>query len=149
MAVTKILARDYDFHLNTGTVGVPVWTEVKGINTWSHSPQSNDADTTTFDEEGRQSHMKASRGDQYGLQGLVLLDEADGTRDPGQEACLEWADEIGPSSLKQFRITDPSGGTLVFLASATITHGGGGRDDAAAFNLDMTQSGAKVYTPPA
>ena len=145
MATTKILARDYDFHLNTGTVGVPVWTEIKGVNTWSHSPTGNDADTTTFDEDGRMSHLKASRGDAFSLQGLILMDVGTGDRDPGQEAVEAWADEIGPDSLKQFKITSPDTSTLVFLASATVTHGGGGNDDPSAWNVEMNVSGAKTY----
>ena len=144
MATTKILARDYDFHLNTGTVGVPVWTEIKGVNTWSHSPTGNDADTTTFDEDGRMSHLKASRGDAFSLQGLILMDVGTGDRDPGQEAVEAWADEIGPDSLKQFKITSPDTSTLVFLASATVTHGGGGNDDPSAWNVEMNVSGAKT-----
>lgn len=142
MAETKILARDFDFHLNTGTVGVPVWTEVKGINTWSHTQQKNDADTTTFDEDGVMSHLPASRGDEFGLQGKLLLDEGDGSRDPGQEACEAWAALIGATGLKQFRITDPGGNTRTFLASAKVASGGGGNDDAAAWNLDIKVSGA-------
>lgn len=138
---TKILARDFDFHLNTGTVGVPVWTEILGVNSWSHSPTGNDADTTTFDEDGRLSHMKASRGDSFTLDGLYLTDVGTATRDAGQAAVAAWADEIGPDSLKQFRITNPDTTTLVFLASATTTQGGGGNDDPAAFSIAMTVSG--------
>lgn len=147
MPVTKILARGYDFHLNTGTIAVPVWTVINGINTWSHSPQANDADTTTFDEDGRMSHLKASRGDEFGIQGLVLLDEATGDRDPGQEACITWGDEIGPAGNKQFRITDPGGNTLTFLSSATVTDGGGGNDAPAGFQVAIKVSGAKTFTP--
>jgi len=142
MAVTKVLARDYVFELNTGTDAVPVWTEVKGVNTWSHSPQANDADTTTFDEAGRLSHLKASRGDEFGLQGLILEDVATGDRDPGQEACEAWGREIGPASLKQFRITSPGGSTITFHASATCTVGGGGNDDPSAWEVSMVASGA-------
>lgn len=142
MAVTEILARDWEFHLNTGTVGAPVWTEVKGINTWSHAPASADADTTTFDDEGRRSHMKASRGDAFTLTGLYQEDPADGSRDPGQEAVEAWADELGPDSLKQFRITSPGGTTKTFLASAQVTTGGGGNDAATAWSVAITVSGA-------
>lgn len=144
MAITKILARDYDFHLNTGTVGSPTWVEINGVNSWSHSPTGNDADTTTFDEDGRMSHLKASRGDSFTLQGLILMDESTGDRDAGQAAVEAWADEIGPDSLKQFRITAPDTSTLVFLASATVTHGGGGNDDPSAWNVDLVTSGAKT-----
>ena len=32
----------------------------------------------------------------------------------------------------------------MFLASATVTHGGGGNDDPSAWNVDMNVSGAKT-----
>lgn len=142
MPTTKILARDFDFALNTGTIETPVWTDIKGVNSWSHTPTGNDADTTTFDEDGRLSHMKASRGDAFTLDGLYLTDVDTGERDPGQAAVSVWADAIGPDSLKQFRITVPDGTTLTFLASATTTQGGGGKDDPAAFSIAITASGA-------
>lgn len=144
MAVTEVLARGFTFELNTGSEAVPNWVAVGGINTWSHSPQSNDANTTTFDDDGRMSHMKASRGDQFTLNGLYQEDPDDGSRDPGQEACEAWADEIGPASRKQFRITSPSTGGAVktFTATATVTSGGGGNDDPAAWSCAMTVDGA-------
>lgn len=142
MAATKILARDFDFHLNTGTVSVPVWTEINGVQSWSHSPTGNDANTTTFDEDGRLSHLKASRGDAFTLDGLYITDVDTGTRDAGQAAVSVWADAIGPDSLKQFRITNPDGNTLTFMASATTTQGSGGTDDPAAFSIAITASGA-------
>lgn len=145
MAVTKVLARDYIFELNTGTSETPSWVEINGVNSWSDTPQAVDADTTTFDEGGRQSHLKASRGNEFGLQGLILLDEADASRDPGQEAAETWADQIGPASLKEFRITDPAGGTYTMLASATVTRGGGGNDDPSAWNLAVKCSGTITY----
>ncbi len=141
---TEVLARGFTFELNTGTEAVPVWTTVNHINKWSHSPKSNDADTTTFDDDGRMTHLKASRGDEFTLTGLYQEDETTGDRDPGQEACEAWANEIGQPSLKQFRITSPSGVNVVgpFRASATVTIGGGGGDDPNAWELAMVVSGA-------
>lgn len=141
MAVTECLARGFDFELNTGTIGDPVWTEVGNINTWSHSPVSNDADTTTFSDEGRMTHMKASRGDEFTISGLYLEDPDSGDRDPGQEACEAWANEVGPDSVKQFRITSPGGNVRTFLATATVTNGGGGNDDPNKWECAMKVTG--------
>lgn len=141
MAATEVLARGFDFELNTGTVAVPVWVAVGGINTWSHSPQAADADTTTFDDAGRDSHMKASRGDQFTLNGLYQEDEADGTRDAGQEAVEAWGAEVGPASRKQFRITSPGGTTKTFIATATVTVGGGGNNDATSWSAAIKVDG--------
>lgn len=142
MPVTKILARDYDFHLNTGTVGSPTWVEIKGIQTWTPSSVANDADTTTFDEDGWQSHLKASRSGTVTLDGLVLTDVSTGDRDPGQAAVEAWALEIGPDSIKQFRVTAPDTTTVVALASATVTKGAGSTDAAAGWQVNVTYSGS-------
>lgn len=143
MAVTTdIPARDFTFELNTGTVGVPIWTEVTGINTWSHSPQSNDANTTTFDDNGRLAHFKASRGDQFTLAGIYKEDPANGDRDPGQEAVEAWGAAVGSASKKQFRITSPGGTIKTFLATSTVTSGGGANDDPTAWSAQVTVSGA-------
>lgn len=137
----KHLARDYEFELNVGTIDTPDWVEIKGINTWSNTPVGNRANTTTFDEDGRLSHLPASRGDSIGLQGLLVWDDDTGDRDPGQEAVEAWGQQIGPDGLKQFRITDPEGATLTSLASAVVTIGGGGNDDPSAWNVDVQFSG--------
>jgi len=142
---TEVLARGFTFELNTGTIAVPVWTSVNHINTWNHAPSAQDADTTTFDDDGRDSHMKASRGDEFTLNGLYQVDEATGVRDAGQEACEAWGDEIGQSSRKQFRISDPATPPNVigpYLATATVTRGGGGNNDPSTWVCAMKVSGA-------
>lgn len=141
MATTECLARGFEFHLNTGTIGVPVWTEIGNINTWGHSHSSNDADTTTFSDAGRMTHMKASRGDEFTLGGLYLEDPANGDRDPGQEAVEAWADEVGPDSVKQFRITSPGGVTKTFLSTAAVNNGGGGNDDPNKWDVTIKVTG--------
>jgi hypothetical protein len=142
MATTEILARGFEFHLNTGTIGSPVWTQITNANTWSHSPEANDADTTSFDDEGRMSHFKASRGDEFTVSCLAQEDPDNGDKDAGQAACEAWAREIGPASVKQFRITSPASNTLTFLATATVTVGGGGNDDPSTWELSLKVTGA-------
>lgn len=142
MAVTKILARDFTFELNTGTTASPTWVAVGAVSSWSHSPTKNDADTTTFDEEGRLSHLPASRGDEFTITGMYKEDESTGARDAGQEAVEAWADEIGPTGIKQFRISSPGGNVKTFEASASVQVGGGGTDDPAAWEATVTVSGA-------
>lgn len=139
MAVTECLARGFDFELNTGG---GTWVAVEGINTWSHAPQANDADVTTFDDEGRMAHLKASRGDQFTLNGLYQEDPDTGARAAGQLAVEEWAQEIGPESIKNFRVTSPGGVEREFACSATVTSGGGGNDDPNAWSVAIMVSGA-------
>jgi hypothetical protein len=144
MAVTKQLARQYTFEINDGTVSVPDWVEITGVNTWAHQPSKNDADTTTFEDAGVTTHLPASRGHAYTLGGLVKYDGDTGDRDPGQLAVMAWAQRIGPEGLQQFRITEPgaAGDTYVFLASASVQVGGGGNDDPSAWSVTVNVSGA-------
>ncbi len=142
MTVTKYLARDCLFEVNNGTSGSPDWLEVKGLNTWSRTTTKNDADTTTFDEDGRMSHLPASRGDGFGLQGLALEDPDTGAKDPGQEACEAWAKKIGTDGIQQFRVTTPGGFVMTFDASADVKVTGGGKDDPTGWTCDMVVTGA-------
>lgn len=148
MTVTKILARDHgkDWEINTGNDQAPVWVPIAGINSWSPSPSKNDADVTTFDDDGRLAHIVASRGDEFTLSGLYLEDPDTGDRDPGQEAVETLAAEVGHTSLKQFRFTSPGGNRLTFDASANVTIGGGGNDDPSAWEATLTVSGRIVKT---
>lgn len=143
MTVTvDIPARDWTFELNTGTEAAPVWLEVERVETWSHSPTSNDANTTNNDDGGRLSHYKSSRGDQFTLSARYAEDPATGARLPGQEAVEAWAQLVGSASKKQFRITSPGGNVKTFQATATVTQGGGGTDDPTAWQVVITASGA-------
>lgn len=144
MPTTEYLARDCTFELNTGTHDVPDWLEILDLSKWGHTPKANDADTTTFRDAGRMSHMKASRGDSFTLTGLAQEDPDNGDQDPGQEAVEAWADEIGPDSVKEFRISTPGGQVRTFDATATVTFGGGGNDDANTWEAELTVTGAIV-----
>lgn len=143
----KILARDWDFAINTGTDSVPVWTPINGLNTHSWSNSKNDADTTTYDDEGWTSHLPASRGTSITLSGITMEAPDDGDRDPGQEACETHAEQIGPEGLRKFKVTSPAGTTWVGPASMQATVGGGGNDDPAAWECVVTFSGKPVKTP--
>lgn len=142
MTVTEIPARDFTFELNTGTEGVPSWVEVLGLTTWSHSPQSTEANTQTWDDAGRMSHLKMSRGDSFTLTGRFQEDPSDGSRDPGQEAVESWAVAVGSASLKQFRVTSPGATVKTFYATAEATTGGGGDDDVSTWQATIKVSGA-------
>lgn len=143
MSITKQLARQYTFEINDGSVDVPDWVEITGVNTWAHNPSKNNADTTTFEDEGVTTHLPASRGHAYTLGGLVKYDGTTGDRDPGQLAVMAWAGRIGPEGLQQFRITEPGAGgdTYTFMASASVQVGGGGNDDPSAWSVTVDVSG--------
>lgn len=141
MAVTEILARQHTFQLNTGTVESPSWTTISNVDQFSHSASGNDADTTTFDDGGFMTHMKASRSHEFSITCKAQEDPDNGDKDAGQAACEAWARLVGPTSVKQFRITTPAGNTLVFLCTAVVNLTGGGNDDVAPWELTLTVSG--------
>lgn len=141
MAIVKTLARDWTFTINTGSVAVPTWTTINGINSHSWSITKNDADTTTYDDEGWLSHLPASRGKSVTLSGIYMEDPSNGDRDPGQEACETASELIGPDGLKQFKITSPGSTTITGLGSVQVTSGGGGNDDPGGWEAVVTFSG--------
>jgi hypothetical protein len=53
---------------------------------------------------------------------------------------------VGLDSLGTFRITSPGGNVATFSASAEVTKGGGGNNDAATWQAVIRVSGGVVYT---
>lgn len=150
MATTKFLARELVFEIRTA-VGPDVWTPVLGLDSISHSPSTERADTTSFDEAGRASHLVAQRGDTFEISGKALIDVAavgEG-KDPGQTAVEALARAIGSAAIGRFRITDPATNRLEFSASAEVTLPSGGTNDAATWGASLEVTGAPTYTPSA
>lgn len=146
MAVTKYLARDTTIEINTAYgSGGDDFVAIGGLNTLTHSPATETADTTDFDSGGRPEHIVAQRGDSWALAGFALEDVTTGDRDEGQAAVEALGKVIGLSALGQFRVTSPGGNTATFLASAEVTLAGGGLNDAAAWSANLTVSGDVTY----
>lgn len=133
MADNTYLARGYTFEVKNAS---DTYVEIGGVDNWTPSDAAVDADTTTFDDDGNTSHVKASRSFTVTLAGKQISD------DTGQAEVISWAKLKGPDSLRDFRITDPDGNTKVFKASATYTVGGGGTDGVSTFSIAVTRSGA-------
>lgn len=145
MAVTKFLARDITIEVEDSP---SVFIAIGGIESLTHSPSSEQADTTDFDSNGRAEHFIAQRGDEWTLSGYAKEDVATGDRDPGQEVVETLARQVGPdASLGTFRITSPGGNVLDFQASAEVTLSGGAHNDPAAWSAKLTVSGDQTYTP--
>lgn len=144
MAVTEYLVRDCTPQVNQGSVDVPDWLDIRAhLVDWSGSGTVNNADTTTFEDEGWTSQMAASRGITWELNGKSQEDPDNGDRDPGQLYIEAWARSIGSDSRKEFRILTPAGTVLAqFQATANMaTPAGGGSDDASNWGVALTSSG--------
>ncbi len=75
MAIDKTLARGWTFFIRTST-GPDVWTQIKGINSFSFAGSKEDTDTTDFDSQGRTEHLVAARSANMTLEGHYLIAEA-------------------------------------------------------------------------
>ncbi len=144
MGVTKFLARDLVFEIATDSSGSD-FVEVKGLHSLTHSPSSTDADTSDFESQGHDEHLKAARGDTWTITGFTLEDVVTGDRDPGQAACEALAQLVGPAAMGVYRITSPGGNTITFTASIEVTLAGGATNDAAAWNATVKTSGAMEF----
>lgn len=142
MAVGEVLMQDTDVEINTGTIGVPVWTRVAAVTGVTHSPRKATADTKNFDVPGRERHRVVRRGDSFTVSAQRQEDEGDGSRDAGQEAVETAGQEVGTAAEKQYRLTSPGGNTLVFIATAEVTELGGTTDDVANWQAVLEVTGA-------
>jgi hypothetical protein len=147
MAKVKILARNLLAELNTGTDVAPVWVPIGGLNSLTFDTDVSETDDTDFDSDGWAEHKIAQRGRSISLAGFYKEDPATGAQDAGQEALIALSEAVGYDSLKPFRITTPGGNTTVYMVSADAKQTGGGLNDNAGFNCDLSVSGLPVYTP--
>lgn len=142
MTVTDTLARDDGaWDINTGTVGVPVWTPIGGLSSWSYSPSKNNADTTKYSNAGYQSHLPASLSVEHSIAGLKQVDSVTGDRDAGQAAVEAISGVLGVAGMTQFRHTMAGGIVNTFTGSVTWTNAGGSNDDATAWEATILMSG--------
>lgn len=153
MSVTKVLARDWKAEILTkGTINTLTatdyeassdaeWTAIGGLTSLSFGSDSTEADTTSFDEAGRESYLVVKRGNTLTLEGKYLEDEETGARDAGQQAVEASADQIGPSAMRYYRVTSPGGTERVFMSSAKLSELGGGTDDPTSWGAECKCSG--------
>lgn len=144
MALGKQLARLFDFEIDDGT-DTSTFVQINGITSFSPSTEKNDADITDFDSEGWQEHIVASRGLSFDVEGYHVEDEADGTRDSGQERLEELSQNVGNDSTAPFKITTPGGNEITMDVSVDAPmfgqSTGGGNDDPAGWSATLTVSG--------
>jgi len=132
----KVLSRDFEIKVNTGTVEVPIWTKINGLDEdgITIKPTSRETDFADANDEGFAKPVIIGRGYSVSLKGARLEASDDGTRDPGQAAVEAVADATGYAARLQFKITSPAAATpeeLTFLASvAEVGTIGGGEKSA-------------------
>ncbi len=127
--ITKVLSRDFDIHINTGTVAVPVWTKIGGLanDGIAITPSVGDADFSDADDGGWEKSLPVSRGWTVALKGDRMESPSDGTRDAGQAAVEAIMGEMGVDALAGFKISSPANTPeeRFFYAWAEVTPNGG------------------------
>lgn len=143
MAKTKFLARDLSIDVSISSV----FTAIGGLETLTHSPSTERADTTGFDENGRPTHLVAQRGDSWELAGFALVDVANGDKDAGQDYIEGLGRAFGTAAEGLFRMTDPGGNKIEFAGTVEVKLPGGGHNDAATWGATVEITGPVTYTP--
>lgn len=145
MAVDKILAKNFPIYINTGSESVPVWTQIKGINSVTRAPSTATVDGRDYDSGTRLEPMVVNRGDTFTASGFRMQDETTGTRDAGQAAVETSARLVGQAARSQYQIQGPGGTTITFNANAEVNDLGGGADDLATWSATLTVVGDVTY----
>lgn len=134
--MAKVLARDFVFEIESLTTPGS-FIAIGSLNSFAINNSKSDADTTTFDSEGAQEHLPASRNSNIKLDGF--LDETD----PGQIEVEKLSEKVGTEGIGSFRITNTKTNSVrTFRASAVIDGGpSGGNDDAAKWGATLNVTG--------
>jgi len=144
MSVVKVLARGWVLEVESAVPAT--YVEVKGITSLTFDKSKTDADTTTFDEDGVETHIVASRTSSISFDGFFLEDPANGDRDPGQERVETVSELMGASSVSSYKLTSPGGTIRTFSASSNVSGLGGGNNDPSKWSGELKVSGAITVT---
>lgn len=144
MPKEKVNARDWVVSINTGTVALPVWTQIGGLTSLNITRATEKTATTDFDSDGIAEHQVMERGKSLEIEGHFLEDPADKTRDAGQEAVEALANEVGLASLKQFKFVSPGGTGKIAKFSAEMGGVGGGNNAKTSWSATLERSGAET-----
>lgn len=130
----KVLSRDFQISINTGSEATPAWTKIGGLDEDGISESRSDRTVDFMDasDEGAARPRVIGRSYTYTLKGCRLEAADDGTRDPGQAAVEALQDQVGAANLAQFKIESPAAasGEAVSFAAAVSAAGLGGSDKA-------------------
>lgn len=144
--MAKYNARDWIFEVSPDPdAGVPVWTKVEAVNTFTISRSANEAtvETTDFDSAGQYEGQAMQRGASLQLAGQKKMNAAGTAAAPGQLACNTLAQQLGEASLGGVRFRHTSETSWeVWNAYASGADEGGGNNDKSSWGCTFTRSGA-------
>lgn len=145
----KVLGRDNEIAINTGTAETPAWTKIQGLSTITFTFNNTTADTNDFDSNGWESHLVAMRSLEIALEGQAVLDATTKAPEPGQAAVELSSRLVGYEAFADYQVTLPSGATITVSASSTCTPFGGGVSDASKWTANLKVNGEPTWGAPA
>ncbi len=137
MGKVKVLARDIKVYVKL----VDEWIKINELESVTFSSGKSDEDTTTFDNQGWESHIVASRTRGCNLEGKYYVNPSTGERDLGQATVDGIGESVGLDSLGDFKIVFPGNTSKQFKASVNLADVGGGNNDALSWGAELTVSG--------
>jgi len=145
----KVLSRDFTIDVNTGTVLVPVWTPIGGLDEdgISFSTSSREVDFMDADDGGLAKPVVIGHGYTCALKGARMESSVDGTRDAGQAAVEAVQDITGLAGMLMYQITSPAAATaevLTFSATSNVNAFAGG--EKTAWTAELKVFGAVTRT---
>ena len=140
----KILARDWDLTVSDGAA-TPEFVAIGGITGFTFGASKTDADITTFDSEGSNEHLVASRSRTLSVEGKYM-ETTLGVSDVGQARIEVLAAAIGAASIADFKLKSPGGAIRTFKGSVKLGDIGGENDDATSWGFEITVSGPVTRT---
>lgn len=146
--IRKYLARDYRFFVSSDPVDT--WLEISGINTWGFTIDTNQEDTSTFDNGAWGSNTNTQKTGTVSLEGFFLVDSVTGTRDQGQLKVDQAGMVVGFDAYRNFHVLaqplisgvrGPSIGGFTFLGQASPGDRGGSVTDVDPWSAELALEG--------
>lgn len=142
MGKTQINNRDWIFEILTAP---STWTGIAELTEFDLNPGENseEADTTTFEDDGEYREEIMQRGATLDLTGKFSIDPDTGTRDPGQAACDDLCTKKGPESVGSIRMRHESETTwTVWECTCRPDSRGGDLNEKTDWEVEFTRCGA-------
>lgn len=144
MGATQINNRDWIFQIRTALLPAPVWAEFAELTEFDLNLGENEeeADTTTFEDNGNYSEEIMQRGATLKLTGKHSRNATTGERDPGQAAADLLATKTGAASRGVIRMRHESDDNWTeWDATARPDSSGGELNEKTGWEMEFTRCG--------
>ncbi|MGH3745811.1 MAG: phage tail tube protein [Micromonosporaceae bacterium] len=148
MALRSLLAKEWRLDVNTGTVALPTWTQVKGMSQFKETIDDSTEEDDDFEGEGWGSDVITQRKWKLECEGRRKRDDTTPTFTPdaGQQKILDLGNIVGFEATAQIRYYRRDGSPDAWEGNASVSYkgGGGGVKDLEPFNFDILGQGKRT-----